>query len=141
MTMRLLLVALGVLWPSIEAQISSGLAEPQILGGTLATDGEFPWYINSFNSGALCGGALVYEDVVLTAAHCEGAFLTGRVVVGSIDIRGVGTRTDRVSALVMHPNWNGFVVNGYDYMVRRGALCVLFVDCHALIHDLLDVFH
>lgn len=42
-----------------------------IIGGEEATNGEFP-YIVSLQTGTtqLCGGALIREDRVLTAAHC-----------------------------------------------------------------------
>lgn len=43
----------------------------RIVGGTDADKNEFPWQIAIFlDSIFFCGGVLLNEDVVLTAAHC-----------------------------------------------------------------------
>ncbi|HEX9925419.1 MAG TPA: trypsin-like serine protease [Anaerolineae bacterium] len=50
---------------------------PQIVGGTLASPGEYPWQValvtasqaNPYN-GQFCGGSLIAPQWVLTAAHC-----------------------------------------------------------------------
>ena len=43
-----------------------------IINGVLAKNGEYPWYSRIMkNSGSQwCGGSLIAEDWVLTAAHC-----------------------------------------------------------------------
>merc|ERR1712018_232179 len=45
-----------------------------IVGGEDAEDGEFPWQVqlrSSDDSGSLfCGGSVLNEDWVITAAHC-----------------------------------------------------------------------
>lgn len=53
-------------------------SDSAIVGGTLASVGEFP----SIVQGLGCAGNLVAEDVVLTAAHCEGNF-GSTVIVGN----------------------------------------------------------
>src|SRR5688572_8502049 len=40
---------------------------PQIVGGTLAAQGEFPWMVR-LSMG--CGGTMYTPSLVLTAAHC-----------------------------------------------------------------------
>lgn len=42
---------------------------PQIVGGTRASQGEYPWMVR-LSMG--CGGSLITPQVVLTAAHCVG---------------------------------------------------------------------
>lgn len=43
---------------------------PQIVGGTLAAKGEFPWMVR-LSMG--CGGTMYTSSLVLTAAHCVGS--------------------------------------------------------------------
>ncbi len=66
--------------PSVQAQAiatPTPKVEPQIVGGTLADPGEYPWQVvlvdssaSSIYTGQFCGGSLVSSQWVLTAAHC-----------------------------------------------------------------------
>ncbi|GCD93073.1 S1 family peptidase [Embleya hyalina] len=47
-----------------------GQVGPQIVGGTPAAEGEFPWMVR-LSMG--CGGAMYTAQIVLTAAHCVSA--------------------------------------------------------------------
>ena len=44
-----------------------GDVQPQVVGGTRAAQGEFPFMVR-LSMG--CGGALYTQDIVLTAGHC-----------------------------------------------------------------------
>src|SRR3569832_1342757 len=55
-----------------------GNSTESIVGGTTVTDKrKYPFFVH----GNGCGATLVAKDVVLSAAHCNGAFW-GKVVVG-----------------------------------------------------------
>ena len=46
--------------------------EHRIVGGEVARKGEFPFYVLwRDDDGKFCSGALVHEDIILTAAHCS----------------------------------------------------------------------
>lgn len=62
--------------------LAKSMPEPwqnRIVGGTDAAAGAFPYFVR----GRGCGASLVAPDVVMSAAHCEGAF-DGTVRIGSI---------------------------------------------------------
>lgn len=48
--------------------------EDRIIGGGEADRNEYPFFVQAGGGQQLCGGALVHEDIVVTAAHCAAAF-------------------------------------------------------------------
>jgi secreted trypsin-like serine protease len=89
---------------------------PQIVGGTLATQGEFPWMVR-LSMG--CGGAMYTPSLVLTAAHCVGATGTTTNITatwGVVDLQDPA-RTTRTSNYVYRaPGYNG---DGKDWALVR----------------------
>ncbi|GAX17346.1 hypothetical protein FisN_10Lh214 [Fistulifera solaris] len=74
----------------------------RIVGGLPSPQGAFPFYVHSTGS-ALCGGTLIHEDIVLTAAHCFDTF-TEDVIIGSNDIFGRdGAERIPVEMTLPHP--------------------------------------
>ena len=78
-------VALGLMATAAEARINSDF----ISGGEpVADDGAWPWQVRLFDShdpeSGFCGGSLISDQWVLTAAHCVVEFgkTTQKVVVG-----------------------------------------------------------
>lgn len=53
--------------PFVQAQT---IARPTIVGGTNATMAEFPHQVLVLVAGYMCGGSLIANQYVLTAAHC-----------------------------------------------------------------------
>ena len=78
----------------------------RIVGGTPAADGEYPSYVHAID-GSLCGGTLIHQDIVLTAAHCAPAFSVGKTVyIGAIHISGSGDERKKVTKQYPHPSFN-----------------------------------
>ncbi|OWF53441.1 Transmembrane protease serine 2 [Mizuhopecten yessoensis] len=49
----------------------SEVPHTKIVGGTVATPGEYPWQVSlRFNGQHMCGGTLISNQWVLTATHC-----------------------------------------------------------------------
>ncbi len=64
-----------------------GVFQPQVVGGSPVTKGEFPWMVR-LSMG--CGGAMYTEQIVLTAAHCvdgTGADTSIGVTYGVVDLQ------------------------------------------------------
>jgi len=93
-------------------------AQSRIIGGTNVTEGAYPWMASvgsrSFGStdifqNQFCGGMLVSQDYVLTAAHCvefENASSL-EVVVGVTNLSSVpnNARRRNVTQIIIHPDY------------------------------------
>ncbi|HVK23369.1 MAG TPA: trypsin-like serine protease [Actinokineospora sp.] len=95
-----------------------GDVSPQVVGGTLATKGEFPWLVH-LSMG--CGGAMYTEQIVLTAAHCldgTGPDTSISVIYGVVD-RQDPARITRTSTYVHSaPGFTG-VTTGKDWALVK----------------------
>lgn len=70
------------------AAAAAGAVKPHVVGGTLAAQGEFPWMVRISESG--CGGALISDQIVLTAAHCvsgTGPTTGYTLTLGAVDLQ------------------------------------------------------
>ena len=106
---------------------SSASIHPRIIGGTPATPGQYPWqvalesaYIPEDNwSQQFCGGTLINQQWVLTAAHCAANYTVAAsalkgansldILVGTQNLNcatGCTGRRYTVSAVVINPNYN-----------------------------------
>ncbi|XP_031520480.1 chymotrypsin-like elastase family member 2A [Papio anubis] len=85
----------------------------RMYGGEEARPNSWPWqvslqYTSNGNWYHTCGGSLVANNWVLTAAHCISSSRTYRVVLGrhNLCIAESGSLTVSVSKTVVHQNWN-----------------------------------
>ncbi|KAK4873169.1 hypothetical protein RN001_015198 [Aquatica leii] len=88
--------------------IGRSLVEDKIVGGTLASPGQFPYQISERLYGShFCGGSIINKYTILTAAHCvDGTDPKGlNIVVGSNKLNQ-GGMWYYVSRYTMHANWN-----------------------------------
>jgi hypothetical protein len=81
----------------------------QVQGGGDANPGKWPWSVAFLNTRkakfALCGGALVAPEWVLTAAHC-GVNASDVALVGETNLRNPSTKPNAVSRTCVHPDFD-----------------------------------
>jgi trypsin len=88
-------------------------AESRIVGGTNAAPNAYPYFV----SGNGCGGSLIWEDLVLTAAHCDGAW-DGDVVVSPNSGSAKQTRSTNSQLQRAHPSYSSST-EAFDFMVVK----------------------
>ncbi|XP_030794888.1 chymotrypsin-like elastase family member 1 [Rhinopithecus roxellana] len=104
----------------------------RVVGGTEAGRNSWPSQISlQYLSGGswyhTCGGTLIRQNWVMTAAHCVDSPMTFRVVVGDHNLsQNDGTEQYvSVQKIVVHPSWDSNnVAAGYDIALLRLAQSV-----------------
>ncbi|XP_078387724.1 transmembrane protease serine 6 [Cetorhinus maximus] len=91
----------------------------RIIGGTNSTEGEWPWQASLQVSGQhLCGGILINENWVLSAAHCFTSRYTPpdqwTVILGKFKLNFIGYHelTFKVRKIISHQYYDE---DSYDY--------------------------
>jgi secreted trypsin-like serine protease len=72
---------------AVAAPATSGDVQPQVIGGTPAAQGEFPWIVR-LSMG--CGGSMITNQILITAAHCvpaTGPNTTITATLGAVDLQ------------------------------------------------------
>merc|ERR1719341_3181170 len=94
----------------------------KIVGGAATEENEYPWQVGLLSSQSsstpFCGGTLVSNREVLTAAHCtSGGASAAYVVLGEHDLRRAdGEKKVRVCGVTNNPSYNSRTVD-YDFSI------------------------
>jgi hypothetical protein len=104
--------------------VPDGALEPEIVGGTEATPGAYPWMTRLLRNGStICGGSLLHQSWVLTAAHCVDGSVTAAslsVVLGDHQ-RSVSEGTEQtrtIAQIIIHPSFNATTMNNDLALLR-----------------------
>lgn len=118
----------------VRGKASNGRGR-QIVGGETALPLEFPWQISlhridfpNRDRGLICGGSIINEQYVDTAAHCvEDGYnypsnYSYMVVVGEQNLHVQDPHEEKIAVtkITIHPKWNTQKTN-YDYALLKLA--------------------
>ncbi len=92
----------------------SGTADA-IVGGVPVSPSIYPAYVRVLSSTSLCGGTVIAQDTVLTAAHC----VDGGVTAAQVTVRVRDVTLRQATSLTVHPLWNGDFADGHDLAIVR----------------------
>ena len=103
----------------------------RIFGGSETDPNEYPWVVYlDIGRTFLCGGSIISNQHVLTAAHCVDGDVTAsdlRVFVGTHDRTRPAKIVD-ISSININPSWTGSLTRGSDSAVLTLAESVPFSD-------------
>ncbi|MBO3734236.1 serine protease [Glycomyces niveus] len=127
--------AAAIAWAGIAANAeepadAKGDFETMIIGGGDVTDGQYPWLVGLGSPGEgtpyerqFCGGSVIAEDVVLTAAHCVEESVAEDLVVfsGAIDLESEDVVETAVADLHVAEDYNAPVAMSNDWALLKLA--------------------
>ncbi|NXG45403.1 CTRL protease, partial [Psilopogon haemacephalus] len=104
--------------PAISPSVESS---QRIVNGQTAIPGSWPWQVSlqSQSGSHFCGGSLIDEYWVVTAAHCNFNPYSHVVVLGDYDLANPqGVQVKTVARAITHPNWNPNTFNNDITLLR-----------------------
>eukprot|EP00588_Corethron_pennatum_P031997 CAMPEP_0194346352 /NCGR_PEP_ID=MMETSP0171-20130528/105375_1 /TAXON_ID=218684 /ORGANISM="Corethron pennatum, Strain L29A3" /LENGTH=557 /DNA_ID=CAMNT_0039113463 /DNA_START=27 /DNA_END=1701 /DNA_ORIENTATION=+ len=106
-------------------------AMPRVINGNDASPGRYDYFVLTEKSGGRCGGSLIADNAVLTAAHCKGKWIQAGIGMHNFRNGGSGYESLTVLAEIPHPKYAGEPSYDNDVMVvileersRASPVCI-----------------
>ena len=119
----------------------------RIIGGQDASSNSHPWAVRLRSGNSVCGGTVLDENTILTAAHCikEGLSLSQYTVTAGEHNFYQNEACDQVrgvSQIINHEHWNGNAAYGNDIALIKLSSPLQFGSCvqPACIPNTADMF-
>jgi trypsin len=87
---------------TILETVFNGGGTANIVGGTNVSSGVYPSYAHVIGQGILCGATLIHSDILLTAAHCQFAFVYDRRIAIGATLRNGSDAAEILSVVSIH---------------------------------------
>lgn len=95
--------------PAVHVNASAIVASDdnqKIVGGIMATAGQFPWQTQVTNGHYFCGGSLLSPEYVLTAQHCTSGKSGLRVGWGTLKLHDPSMKWHNVAEVYEYPGFS-----------------------------------
>ncbi|XP_077595720.1 chymotrypsin-like protease CTRL-1 [Stigmatopora nigra] len=132
-----LTLLLGILFTSqdgVKAQVPCGVAplNSRIVGGDDAPEGSWPWQVSlHFDGSHICGGSVINQEWVLTAAHCIPSTDLGRWRLFFGKLNQSTTNPNEINRtltqIIVHPNYNDTSFNN-DITLMKLSSPITYTD-------------
>ncbi|XP_032671105.1 serine protease 53-like [Odontomachus brunneus] len=113
----------------VIAKVYGDEPEP-IMGGNTASPGQFPHLVSIREDGHhICGGSIIDETRVLTAAHCISSQSTAQrltILTGTNDVEGRGGKVHQVQSVQVHPEYDPWSEHANDIAVLTMVIPIRF---------------
>ncbi|XP_050314731.1 brachyurin-like [Anthonomus grandis grandis] len=112
------------IFPKDETPLNKN-APIRIVGGQEANAHQFPYqvglYVTYAMNQAFCGGSLISQNYVLTAAHCAEGAVSMQVILGAHNISDTSEssrQTQTSATFIVHPSWDSSTLTNDVALVK-----------------------
>ncbi|KAJ3652786.1 hypothetical protein Zmor_018719 [Zophobas morio] len=133
-----LILCVTALWASpLNEKVELQKAGGRIINGTPASRGQFPWqaavYFTTSSGTSFCGGSIISNIWILTAAHCAVNARTFTIYLGTITLNpDSGSTVVTTTNKIVHPNYNPSTLANDVALIRLDSAITFSTNIQAI---------